>query len=145
LIRCFGYLYLWLTPKIYLSIPKIQSEAKPYFFARKKGQKRVAQGFLLPFSVLLPESLSSIKNLPLWWRTLYTRSPELRPIVVHLPERFVPRVFLELAPSVACKLALSHNHLPLIYFYYFQNNSLGNLSQAFLKAETLFINKNYIF
>jgi hypothetical protein len=52
---------------------------------------------------------------------------------------------LELAPSVACKLALSHNHLPLIYFYYFQNNSKWNLSQAFLKAETLFINKSYFF
>jgi hypothetical protein len=40
-----------------------------------------------------------------------TLSPEVRPVVVHLPERLVPRAFLELAPSVAF---ISHSPTTII-------------------------------
>jgi hypothetical protein len=64
----------------------------------KKGQKRGSN--LLPFSVLLPESLTSSYEAYPFGGVLPTRSPEMRPVIVPLPERLVPRAFLELAPSV---------------------------------------------
>ena len=58
-------------------------------------------------------------------------SPEVRPIVVLLPERLYPKAFLGLAPSVLnTSFSLSHDNHPLICCYIMNNINLAFYKQG---------------